>query len=173
MEIKKTWCGLCHPRCGTLLEFEGDRAIRVKGDPDNPFNRGRICQRGSLMLEHLYHKDRLNFPLKREGGKGEGKWKRITWDTGMDEVAQKLILLKDTYGPETLAFSHGTYRTYHWDGKRFFNLFGSPNMTGANHICMCPTHIVDWATYGSFAFGDLINAALIVVWGHYLPSPVQ
>lgn len=170
MEIKKSWCGLCHLRCGILMEIEGERVVKVKGDPENPFSRGRVCQRGSLMLEHLYHKDRLNFPLKRDGAKGEGGWKRITWEGGMDEVAQKLNHLKEKFGPETLAFSHGTYRTYHWGGKRFFNLFGSPNMTGANHICMCPTHAVDWATYGFFAHGDMMNAALIVVWGH---SPSQ
>jgi len=170
METRKSWCGLCHSRCGTLLEFEGDRAVKVKGDSGNPFSRGRICQRGALMLEHLYHKDRLNFPLKRNGDKGAGKFKRLTWEAGMDEVAGRLLTLKDKYGPETLAFSHGTYRTYHWDGKRFFNLFGSPNMAGANHICYCPTHSVDWASYGSFAFGDMMHASLIVVWGH---SPSQ
>ncbi|MFH0813036.1 MAG: molybdopterin-dependent oxidoreductase [Pseudomonadota bacterium] len=94
------------------------------------------------MLEHLYHKDRLNFPLKRDGAKGEGGWKRITWEGGMDEVAQKLNHLKEKFGPETLAFSHGTYRTYHWGGKRFFNLFGSPNMTGQIiSVCALPMQL--------------------------------
>ena len=166
MKTTKSWCGFCHSRCGTLLEFEGEKVVRVKGDPDNPFNQGKICQRGALTPEHLYNDDRLNFPLKRGGEKGDGSWKRIAWETSMNEVAQKLMDLKAKYGPETLAFSHGTYRTYHWDGKRFYNLFGSPNMTGANHICMCPTHAVDWATYGSFAHGDMMHADLIVVWGH-------
>jgi anaerobic selenocysteine-containing dehydrogenase len=55
-----------------LLEFDGDTVVRVKGDPDNPFSRGKICQRGAMMPEHLYHDDRLNFPLKRGGEKGDG-----------------------------------------------------------------------------------------------------
>lgn len=166
MDMRKSWCGLCHSRCGLLLGIEGGRAVSVRGNPDHPFSRGRVCQRGALMLEHLYNENRLNVPLMREGNRGEGAWRRISWDDALDQAAQKLLDLKDIYGPETLAFSHGTYRTYHWDGKRFFNLFGSPNMTGANHICMCPTHAVDWATYGSFAHGDIQHANLIVVWGH-------
>ncbi|MFH0813035.1 MAG: hypothetical protein V2A69_09385 [Pseudomonadota bacterium] len=49
MEIKKSWCGLCHLRCGILMEIEGERVVKVKGDPENPFSRGgsasaaRLC----------------------------------------------------------------------------------------------------------------------------------
>ena len=164
-EIRRTYCGLCHPRCGTLLHMEEGKAVRVEGDPKHPISRGRICQRGTLMIEHLYHRDRLNHPLKRVGGRGEGKWERISWDQALDEVAQKLSTLRDEYGPETLAFTHGTHRTYHWDGRRFFNLFGSPNMCGANNVCMCPTQAVEYATYGGFAHGNLRNTNCLVLWG--------
>jgi anaerobic selenocysteine-containing dehydrogenase len=99
------------------------------------------------------------------GERGEGKWQQVSWDQAQDEVAQKLGKLKDEYGPETLAFTHGTHRTYHWDGRRFFNLFGSPNMCGANNVCMCPTHAVDYATYGGFVHGDLRNTKCLVLWG--------
>ena len=169
VEIRKGWCGPCHMRCGLLVEFKEGRAVSVKGDPDNPMNRGALCQRGQLILEHLYHPDRLNYPLKRIGAKGEGKWQQITWKQALDEVAAKLTGLRDEYGPETLAFSKGTYRTYGWAIERFYNLFGSPNLTGANHICMCPSHTVEWSTYGFMAHGDLHNSNCIVVWG-YQPS---
>ncbi|MFQ6062656.1 MAG: molybdopterin-dependent oxidoreductase, partial [Methanosarcinales archaeon] len=128
--------------------------------------------RGSLILEHLYHPDRVNYPLKRIGERGEGKWQRITWDEAMDEIAKKLREIKEKYGPEALAFSHGTNRTCHWPGRRFYNIFGSPNMHGANQICMCPTHSVEWSTYGFMAYGDLHNTSCIVVWGH-APSESQ
>jgi len=166
MEIRKSWCGLCHVRCGILLQVEDGRAVRVKGDPDHPLTRGSVCPRCGLLLEQVYHESRLNFPLKRGGEKGEGIWNRIGWETALDEVAAKLDRIRRDNGPEALSFFHGTYRTHHWPGKRFFNLFGSPNMTGTNHICMCPTHAVEWATYGSFAHGDLRRASLIVLWGH-------
>jgi len=171
-EVRKGWCGPCHTRCGLLVEFEGDRAVKVRGNPEYPLNHGAMCGRGQLILEHLYHPDRLNYPLKRSGEKGEGKWQRITWQQAMDEIAEKLKAIKEEYGPEALALSNGTYRTYGWARSRFFNLFGSPNRTGANHICMCPSHTVDWSTYGSFARSDIRNADCIVIWG-FQPSESQ
>jgi anaerobic selenocysteine-containing dehydrogenase len=151
------------------VQFENGHAVGVKGDPENPLNRGALCERGKLILEHLHNPARLNYPLKRAGQRGEGKWQQITWEQAMNEIATKLAALRDQFGPETLAFSRGTYRTYGWAMKRFLNLFGSPNMTGANHICMCPSHTVEWSTYGSFARQDIHNASCIVVWG-FQPS---
>jgi anaerobic selenocysteine-containing dehydrogenase len=80
-------------------------------------------------------------------------------------VAERLASLRVQYGPETLAFTHGTHRTYHWDGRRFFNLFGSPNLCGANNICFCPSQAVEYATYGGFAAGDIERTKCLVVWG--------
>ncbi len=169
IDVRKGWCGPCHVRCGLLVKFENGHAVGVQGDPENLLNRGALCDRGKLILEHLYHPARLNYPLKRAGQRGEGRWQRLTWEQAMDEIAEKLGKLRDQFGAETLAFSRGTYRTYGWAMKRFLNLFGSPNMTGANHICMCPSHTVEWSTYGSFARQDVANARCIVVWG-FQPS---
>jgi anaerobic selenocysteine-containing dehydrogenase len=118
------------------------------------------------MLDHIYHPQRLNYPLKRVGKRGEGKWQRITWEQALDEVAEKLAGLKDRYGAETLAFTHGTKRTYHWDCRRFFNLFGSPNTCGVNTICMCPSYATEYATYGGMVMGSEVPAAkCVVLWG--------
>jgi anaerobic selenocysteine-containing dehydrogenase len=165
-ERRRTWCGLCHSKCGIVLEFEDGRAVRVLGDPDHPINRGRICARGQLMVDHLYHPDRLNRARRRVGGRGEGRWEEIPYDRALDEVAARLGELRDRHGPETLSFCHGTARTYHWDQRRFFNLFGSPNYFGANNICMCPSVAVDYATYGcTTPHGDVDRARCIVVAG--------
>ncbi|HTY64630.1 MAG TPA: molybdopterin-dependent oxidoreductase [Acidobacteriota bacterium] len=168
-EIRKGWCGPCHLRCGMLVHFEDGRAVSVQGDPANPLNRGALCRRGQLILEHLHNPARLNYPLKKAAQRGAGKWQQITWDQAMDEIAGKLGKLRDRFGSETLAFSRGTYRTYGWAMKRFLNLFGSPNMIGANTICMCPSHTVEWSTCGSFARQDIGNAACVVIWG-FQPS---
>ena len=110
-KTRRSYCGLCHPRCGTLLHFDNNRVVKVTGDPNHPVTRGAICQRAHLMPDHLYHPDRLNYPLKRVGEKGSGKWQRLTWDQALDEVAEKLAILRDQHGAETLAFTHGTKRT--------------------------------------------------------------
>jgi anaerobic selenocysteine-containing dehydrogenase len=67
----------------------------VTGDPEHPVTRGRICSRGKLMLDHVYHKDRLNYPLKRKGERGAGQWERIPWDQALDDVSGKLSSLRD------------------------------------------------------------------------------
>lgn len=164
-EMRKTYCGLCHPRCGLILEVEKGKAVSVRGDKDHPVTRGMICSRGQLMIDHLYHPDRVNYPLKRAGERGSGKWEQISWDQALDEVAEKLDSLRNQYGAETLAFTHGTKRTLHWDERRFFNLFGSPNVCGANNVCMCPSQAVEYATVGGFAWGDMRNSKCVVLWG--------
>lgn len=162
----RSYCGLCHPRCGTLLHIEDGKVVKVTGDPDHPISRGLICERGRLMQDHIYHPQRLNYPLKRTGERGQGSWERITWDQALDEVAEKLSDLRDKYGAETLTFTHGTKRTYHWDCRRFFNLFGSPNTCGVNTICMCPSYATEFATYGGMVMGSEVMAAkCIVMWG--------
>ena len=89
-DIRRSYCGLCHPRCGTLLHLKDNQVVKVTGDPDHPVTRGVICQRGHLMPDHIYHPDRLNYPLKRKGERGQGLWERVSWEQALDEVAERL-----------------------------------------------------------------------------------
>jgi anaerobic selenocysteine-containing dehydrogenase len=149
-----------------LLHVEDGKVMKITGDPDHPITRGALCERGRLMLDHLYHPDRLDYPLKRVGERGEGRWERVSWDQALDEIAEKLSKLRDEFGAETLAVTHGTKRTYHWDCRRFFNLFGSPNTCGVNTICMCPSYATEFATYGGMVMGsEIMGARCIVMWG--------
>ncbi len=61
-EIRRSYCGLCHPRCGTLLHIEDGRVVKVTGDPDHPVTRGAICERGKLMPDHVHHPARPRRP---------------------------------------------------------------------------------------------------------------
>jgi len=108
---RRGWCGPCHQRCGLLVKLEHGKAVSVKGDDRHPISKGFICKRGRLILEHLYHKDRVNYPLKRVGERGENIWKRVSWSEAMDEIADRLGNIREKYGAESLVFSHGTYRT--------------------------------------------------------------
>jgi anaerobic selenocysteine-containing dehydrogenase len=149
-----------------LLHIKDGSVVKVTGDPEHPVTRGAICERGRLMPDHVHHPERLNYPLKRVGDKGGGRWQKLTWDQALDEVAEKLSKLKESYGAETLAFTHGTKRTYHWDCRRFFNLFGSPNTCGVNNICMCPSYATEYATYGGMTWSEIMGAQCVVVWGN-------
>lgn len=96
------------------------------------------CLRRNAAREYIYHPDRIRFPLKRVGERGENKWQRITWDQALDEIANKLKELRGKYGPETLFITQGTARSTSWTGPRFINLFGSPNVVGPATICYGP-----------------------------------
>ncbi|MCJ7582478.1 MAG: molybdopterin-dependent oxidoreductase, partial [Candidatus Aminicenantes bacterium] len=75
-----TTCALCSAGCGILAYLDGDRCVQILGNPDHPVNKGRICARGLAGLNLVYDPERLLFPMKRIGQRGEGHWTRITWD---------------------------------------------------------------------------------------------
>lgn len=66
-------------------------------------DEGYICQKGVMSCRQPYNPKRLLYPLKRVGERGEGKWEQISWDQALDEIAAKLLELREKYGPESLA----------------------------------------------------------------------
>lgn len=144
-EIKKAICFFCKPRCIVNVHVKDGRLIRVEP------SRYRGC-RTAAAREWFYHPDRLNFPLKRAGERGEGKWQQISWDQALDEVAAKLSELREKYGAEAVAESAGTSRTYEELRTRFMHLFGSPNMTAIDPICHGNSAVVAMITYGWFPY---------------------
>ena len=70
-----------------LVELDGSgRAVRVKGDPENPYTHGGLCVKVAHYEKRTYHKDRLLYPMKRAGRKGEGKFERISWNEALETV---------------------------------------------------------------------------------------
>jgi len=153
IEIKPTVCFWCKAECGLLAHVQDNHLIKLEEDPDwtikcYPPTKG--CVRRKAATEYFYHPGRLNFPLRRTGERGEGKWQRISWKDALDEIANKMVKLRDKYGPETLAASGGTARTHDEYRARFFNLFGSPNLFGQERICFGPRSIVADMIVGMF-----------------------
>ena len=72
-EIKRALCFGCWLQAGVLATVENGKVIKLRGEPGHPVNQGWICERSKAFIEHLYHEDRLNTPLKRAGKRGEGK----------------------------------------------------------------------------------------------------
>lgn len=99
IQVKKSCCYFCHQNCGVLAYVKDDKVLAIEGDPDFPTNTGGLCCRGNIALLHLDHPDRVNYPLKRIGKRGEGKWETISWDQAMDEIAAKLAQIREEYGP--------------------------------------------------------------------------
>ncbi|MEL7567227.1 MAG: molybdopterin-dependent oxidoreductase [Dehalobacterium sp.] len=146
-----TNCRFCGYQCGLTAVVEYGRVIEVKPDParypyDERIQRG--CRRWRWTPEIMDHLMRVNYPLKRIGERGSGKWQRITWDQALNEIAGKLTTLKDKYGPEMLATSIGGPHAVFWPLHRFMSLFGSPNNMGIGQICWNPGIWINTLTYG-------------------------
>lgn len=90
MEKKvRTVCFDCHSKCGVILTVnDNDEIVRVEGDKNNPVNDGILCVKAFSAQEIHAHPDRLKYPLKRAGKRGEGKWKPIGWDQLLKEVTE-------------------------------------------------------------------------------------
>jgi anaerobic selenocysteine-containing dehydrogenase len=176
-EIRKAACHFCHMNCGKLVYVEDGVATKVVGDPDHPFNQGAQCPRGNSTLDHLNHPNRINYPLKRVGERGSGKFVRVTWEEALDDIAARMTELKNKYGAETMTTIGGTNRTDDFARRRFFNLFGSPNVIHTSPDCWIPNFLMETAMLGWGAFDPEVSngSKLVVVWGHnpgasYLPE---
>ena len=171
-EIKHSICFWCKPRCRLEVEVEDNRLIKMSTSPIKACPR-KYCSD----LERFYHPDRLNYPLKRVGDRGENKWQKITWDEALDEIAARLQALKEQYGAETLAVTHGTSRTYEEHNSRFLNLFGSPNQCGQAQICHGNSGVVATALFGWWPYWmnveKLENTRCLMLIGRNPPNAHQ
>jgi len=129
----------CHSGCGVLLYVKDGRLIKVEGDPDFPFNQGRLCVRCLSLPQVVYSPYRLKYPMIREGERGENKWRRISWKEAYEIIAEKFNEIKEKYGPESVLFCEGTARDIaQWLHRLAFS-YGSPNVTvwGPLHGAAC------------------------------------
>lgn len=90
VEYKRALCFASHANCGVLATVEDGKITKLEGDPDCAVSDGRVCERMDFQIEWLDHPKRCNYPLKRVGDRGSGKWERITWDQACKEIGEKM-----------------------------------------------------------------------------------
>jgi thiosulfate reductase / polysulfide reductase chain A len=120
-----TNCEMCFWRCGVMAEVADGKVVKLQGNPHHPLTKGQLCARGNAGTQLLYDPDRLKYPLIRVGQRGEGRFRRASWNEALDFFAERLKQLKQKYGPESVAFfPHGV-------GSGFFGTlmkaYGTPN----------------------------------------------
>jgi len=169
--IVKTYCArMDHGGCGILAHVENGRITKIEGNPDSPLNRGTICAKGLAQIEKLNHPDRIKYPMKRKGERGEGKWQRISWDEALETIAEKISEIIKGDGPRAISFAQGTPK-----GLELFllirlaNLLNIPNISTPGNVCHMPRETASTLTCGFFPIPDYDHPpACVVVWGSNL-----
>src|SRR6202158_1485894 len=133
METVHSVCALdCPDCCSMLVQVENGRATRLRGDPDHPVTRGFLCGKVAQYLERVYSPERLLYPQKRVGAKGEGRFTRISWDEALATIAAQLTSVSREFGPESvLPYSDaGTMGLLNNAGmdRRFFHRAGASRL---------------------------------------------
>jgi len=165
-------CALDCPDCCSLLINVNENAhgSHLRGNPDHPVTRGFLCGKVARYLEREYSPDRLLYPQKRTGAKGEGKFERITWDEALDTIARRLHSISAEFGPESiLPYSYaGTMGYLNGSGmdRRFFHRLGASRLDRT--ICSSAGGAGLSATLG-FKYGtepeQFRHSKLIIAWG--------
>ena len=169
-KVVRSACRGCHGVCQVLVHLDGDRVVKVTGDPESPTSRGYICPKGKAAPEMLYHPARLKYPLRRAGERGENRWQRVSWEEALNETAEKFDRIKQESGAEFVAMGQGTGRPHtEWTG-RFANAFGTPNFVGPAHVCYVPRVIASGITMGRLPVSDIYGFGgempdCIMIWG--------
>ena len=167
--IAKTSCRMCHGGCRILVHVKDGKAIKVEGDPEGPLNKGTMCPKGLSCLDLLYHPDRILYPLKRGGERGEGKWQRISWDEAYDIIVTKLKAITEKYGVLAISPSVGTGRHPFYYTMRFMSASGAINRAGMPHVCYSPKVGTAIVTFGRPIAHDCERSNCIVAWGSGMP----
>jgi anaerobic selenocysteine-containing dehydrogenase len=95
-EIIKSACRGCHGGCGVLVTVKDNEVIKIKGDPNSPINRGKLCVKGKKYHTITHHPDRLTHPLKKRNG----KFVPVPWNEALDEISERFLKNKKEYGAE-------------------------------------------------------------------------
>jgi thiosulfate reductase / polysulfide reductase chain A len=106
-------CEMCFWRCQLVGKVRDGQLMKLEGNPMSIDNGVSLCARGNAGVKLLYDVDRLKYPLKNVGKRGEPVWKRISWQEALDECGSKLKAVVDQHGPQGICvFPHGASAKY-------------------------------------------------------------
>ena len=130
-------CWQCVARDGIICYVEDCRLVKIEGNPKLPRTNGKLCSRGQAGINQVYNPDRLLYPLKRVGKRGEGMWKRISWEEAINELTEKLSEVIDAGHPEEIMFHYGRMKAS--SSKIIKDYFFTALGTGTigNHTAIC------------------------------------
>lgn len=166
--IKQGICGFCGDACLVDAHIKDGKIIKVEGNDTLPGGKGRLCVKGSALKQSLYHPERLLYPMKRIGARGEGLFQRITWDEALDTIAEKLRETKADFDAKQTLFYCGHPKWFRPQLTEFANAYGSPNFGTESSTCAYAMMMAWISSFGHQVFlpqPDVKNCKILVVWG--------
>ncbi|MDH7606107.1 MAG: molybdopterin-dependent oxidoreductase, partial [Melioribacter sp.] len=166
-----TYCDICFWKCGAIAYVKDGRLWKIEGHPNDPLSKGRLCPRGTGGIGAHYDPDRLRSPLIRTRQRGQESWKEVTWDEALDYIAKKMLLIKEKYGPESVAsFSHGIGGNFL---KHMLRAYGAVNFAAPSFAqCRGPRDVGFELTFGDSIGSpertDIENTKCLVLIGSHL-----
>ncbi len=131
-------CWQCVARDGIIGFVEDGRLVKIEGNPKLPRTNGKLCARGNAGVNQSYDPDRILYPMRHVGKeRGDGKWKRISWDEALDELASRLKKLRDEGTPEKFMFHYGRMKASSSKIIKSYFLAAYGTGTIGNHTSIC------------------------------------
>ena len=160
----------CPDTCAWLVTVDDDgRVVKFEGDPDHPFTQGALCSKLKRYPDRVYSEDRILYPLRRIGAKGEGNFERVSWDEALDECVGRLKETVAKHGPlaampYNFAGTIGMLQRY--AGEQFFQRLGAteilPDICGATALDAVTSVI---GAVDPMLPEDVEHSRFIVIWG--------
>lgn len=166
MERFRSVCPLdCYDLCSFVIEKEGGNITKIAGDPEHPITKGFICSKGQGLVERITSPDRLLYPLLKE----EGHWKRISWESAYDLMAEKIKKAVSEHGPKSILhlYGYGSGGALKALNQRFFNALGGVTMPEGS-LCWgsgWEAQVLDFGRVYCHSWPDLLNSKTILLWG--------
>ena len=162
-----TLCEMCVNKCAAIARVEDGTLTKLNPNPLFPKSRNMLCARGNAGIQALEDPDRLKYPLIRVGERGEGKFKRVTWDEAYEYIKEKMvkILEEEKDNRSTIGFCAGEGMAEHTYASFMKDKIGSYNFVNHSSICLATTIGGYTLTLGGYGQADLENAEYIIMGG--------
>ncbi len=169
--VMATHCSHCGGTCLLKVHVKDGVITRIETD-DGEEPQYRACAKGRAYRQRVYAADRVLYPMKRVGARGEGKFERISWDEALDIVAKELTRVRDTYGPASIILKWSSGDQCRLNNanlhSRLLSMFGGFSEVWGIHSYEGAI-FSQIATFGTVATtntrDDLLNSRLIIMWG--------
>ncbi len=168
-----TLCEMCVNKCAAIAKVENGIVTKLDPNPRFPKSKNMLCARGVAGIHALYDADRLKYPMVRIGKRGEGKFKRVTWDEAYEAILNgtdtfkglATILDEEKDNRSCIGYCAGEGMAEHTYKTFMADKFGSANFVNHASICL-QTSVSGYAlTIGAYGQADLENANYVIMAG--------